>query len=712
MAKSKKTRKKKQESPDNLENQGAEVTPGEESVGTEETQAPETLAEDAPAEDAQDEGASEEEAPVEEAPEEETSSEEVPDEEVPDEEAPADDSPAEGASQEEAPVEASQLQPMHSGTGFLGPYELRGELGRGAMAIVWRAFDPKLEREVAIKEPLFDSRLSPDIVEEMSMRFVKEGKAAARLNHPGIITIFAADVYDGRPAIVMELVEGKTLSDVLDSGALEPHTALAILDQLLEAVGYAHAQGIVHRDIKPDNIFLSNQGRVKLGDFGIAHIEDSNQTKATQIGTVLGTPGYMAPEQATGSTVDNRTDLFAIGTIAHEMFTGKNPFGAGEEGNTTVLLYRIVHEEAPLIPDYNVQGLPLDIRPAVMAALAKDPAQRPQTAQVFKEMLGGAALPAPVAVAASSSKSKWQPFALVGGIGALAIIAIFFFANNSSGGGSGGYIAPSSSAPIERATDEAADAGAESLTDQQDVKETLDCEYLILGTGEAWASMALLAAQNNGNSKVIAISSGSENTSNSELTKMISSAKGLGVEFIFNAELVNFDIEQSITGSQITQALFEDNTGRQVLVNARQEVVEISPADELAYVESLQNMNTWPPSNGDYIVRMAGFPDDVVFVRSSPDVQGPPRQNYGHNKIAYLGNGDRRVILVATGQTVTGSDGHQWFVVKIPPDFRNSSSQWQHFSGLPMEGYVRADVVQLLNRNRDGTPDWSTVSLS
>ncbi|MCL2808385.1 MAG: serine/threonine protein kinase, partial [Coriobacteriia bacterium] len=290
----------------------------------------------------------------------------------------------------------------------LGPYELRGELGRGAMAKVWRAWDSKLHRDVAIKEPHFDERLTQDALAELGTRFVREGVAAARLNHPGIVTIYAADIYDGRPVIVMELVEGMTLGEMLQAGALAPQVALDVLDQLLDAVAYAHSQGVVHRDIKPDNIFVSKDGRVKLSDFGIARLEDAAHTKATQIGTVLGTPGYMAPEQATGSDVDSRTDLFAIGTIAYEMLTGNNPFGAGESTNAASLLYKIVHEPEAELPIDVSAGLLSDIRPAIHTALNKSPDERPQNAAGFKAMLRGAPLETRHSTASPPDASKTQ----------------------------------------------------------------------------------------------------------------------------------------------------------------------------------------------------------------------------------------------------------------------------------------------------------------
>ena len=353
----------------------------------------------------------------------------------------------ESASNDEAPKTEEHQE-------HLGPYELRGELGRGAMARVWRAWDPNLEREVAIKEPLFDPRLDSGVLEEMGRRFVKEGRAAARLQHPNIVTIYAADVYDGRPAIVMELVEGVTLGDILERGKLEPAIALEALDQLLDAVGYAHSKDVVHRDIKPENIFVSEEGKVKLADFGIARVDDGSATRATVVGAVLGTPGYMSPEQATGAPVDSRSDLFSIGVVGYEMLSGRNPFGAGEGTDSTTLLYRIVHEPAPELPDSAAEGLPADLRPAIMAALAKNPDDRPQTANDFKAMLHGKAnaptarlapaAPAPsdgLATAVVQTKSglpKWTPYAIAAGVCVVVLIVVLFGALSGGGGGGGG----------------------------------------------------------------------------------------------------------------------------------------------------------------------------------------------------------------------------------------------------------------------------------
>ena len=275
---------------------------------------------------------------------------------------------------------------------MLGPYQIRSELGRGAMAVVWRAWDPTLEREVALKEPVIPHGLDSSLVHEFSARFVQEGKAAAKLAHPGIVTIYAADIYEGRPVLVMELIEGESLGHMLTRGPVAPALALGILEQLLDAVGYAHSHAIIHRDIKPDNVFLTHDGRVKLTDFGIAHVGDT--ASLTQAGTVMGTPGYMAPEQITGAQVDRRADLFAIGVLAYEMLSGQNPFGAGGTLPATTVMYRIVHESAPPLSPIALGELPVDLRPVIGAALAKDPAHRFQDANGFRAALRGGPLPA------------------------------------------------------------------------------------------------------------------------------------------------------------------------------------------------------------------------------------------------------------------------------------------------------------------------------
>ncbi len=352
----------------------------------------------------------------------------------------------------------------------LGPYKIHSELGRGAMAVVWRAHDSVLERDVAIKEPLLPQGLDALAQTEFGARFVREAKAAARLNHPNIVTIHAADIYDGHPAIVMELIEGQTLGQMLERGPLDKALAIHVLEQLLSAVGYAHERGIVHRDIKPDNIFVTPDGRVKLADFGIASL--ASDSTLTQAGTIMGTPGYMAPEQITGAPVDGRADLFSCGVLAYEMLTGQNPFGATEGLPTTTVMYRIVHQAPPELPAEALAELPANLSSVLGAALAKDPADRFSDAASFLAALGGqGSLPVPglgTAVGAAqgmgtmmarlsrvksatmisrgpgkpqeaSWTKSWLPYAAVVGIGLIIMIALLA----SAGGGGGGAVTAS-----------------------------------------------------------------------------------------------------------------------------------------------------------------------------------------------------------------------------------------------------------------------------
>ncbi len=350
---------------------------------------------------------------------------------------------------------------------MLGPYEIRGELGRGAMAVVWRGFDTRLERDVAIKEPVIPQGTDSAAAAELAARFVREGQAAAKLNHPGIVTIHAAEVFDGRAAIVMEVIEGETLATIMDRGPLEPASALAVLDQLLDAVGFAHSKGVVHRDIKPDNVFVTHDGRVKLADFGIAHV--GTGASLTQAGTVMGTPGYMAPEQVTGQPVDSRADIFVIGVIGFEMLTGHNPFGATDGIAPTTIMYRIVHEPAPALPPEAFAGLPADLGYVLATALAKDPTDRFADTHAFRSALAGGpvvtarqsgTVPVAATIASGFAPSgpqfapaitNWTPYLVLGAAVLLVVGGLFFF----SGTPTRGTVPIVSATPTETATIEA-----------------------------------------------------------------------------------------------------------------------------------------------------------------------------------------------------------------------------------------------------------------
>lgn len=268
----------------------------------------------------------------------------------------------------------------------IGPYELHGVLATDAMTRVWHAWDPAFKREVAIRELVFDPQTAPLVREEMGERFVDEARKEALLQHSGIVTTYAADVWDGRPALVMELVEGETLADALRRGRLRPSNAIAILDQLLDAIGYAHSRGAVHCDIKPDNIIVTPAGTVKLDGFVVARFSGPS-LQGTQ-----GTPGYMSPEQASGLPTDERSDLFTLGVVGYEMLTGNNPFGRTDGTDAATLIQRTMHEAIPAMPDIVVEGLSVDPRPAIMSALATYPADRPQTTDEFYALLHGHSL--------------------------------------------------------------------------------------------------------------------------------------------------------------------------------------------------------------------------------------------------------------------------------------------------------------------------------
>ncbi|RZJ26403.1 MAG: serine/threonine protein kinase, partial [Haliea sp.] len=282
----------------------------------------------------------------------------------------------------------------------LGKYQIRRPLGKGAMGVVYEGFDPVIERTVAIKTILPAQLNSADALDIMA-RFKREAQAAGRLNHPGIVAVYdygeeiAQDVSEEdatmmavAPAstqriayIAMEFVKGKELKEYLDKGDRFPLAEVArIMDEILDAMDHAHAQGVVHRDMKPANVMLLDGGRVKVADFGIARVEAS---ELTQAGTVMGTPSYMSPEQFMGHTVDGRSDLFSCGVILYQLLTGERPF-TGE--NTTTIMYKVLREE-PAPPS----ALNLSLSPALDAvlakALAKQPAQRFQNGRAFATAL-------------------------------------------------------------------------------------------------------------------------------------------------------------------------------------------------------------------------------------------------------------------------------------------------------------------------------------
>ncbi len=276
----------------------------------------------------------------------------------------------------------------------LGKYQILGELGRGAMGVVYRGFDPLIEREVAIKT------LRADLLEgneksTLLARFKHEAQAAGRLNHPGIVQVYDYGEENDRVFIAMELIQGKELKEfIAEEARFDLPGIVRLMEELLDALAFAHSKGVVHRDIKPSNIVVLKDGRIKVTDFGIARLESSTLTQA---GNVLGTPSYMSPEQFMAQRVDGRSDLFSSGVLLYELLTGEKPF----IGNSFATIMHKVLRETPIPPSELNITLPAVFDAVVAKALAKRPDDRFQDARAFslalKAALAGKPMPADTA---------------------------------------------------------------------------------------------------------------------------------------------------------------------------------------------------------------------------------------------------------------------------------------------------------------------------
>ena len=260
----------------------------------------------------------------------------------------------------------------------IGRYKILEKIGQGAMAEVFKAHDPKIDRTLAIKV-LREERCTDA---EYRVRFLREAKAAGILAHPNIVTVYDVGEVEDRPYIAMELLEGTPLDRVMKTGQKLPlPDVVSIGIQLAQALGFAHSKGIVHRDMKPSNIVRSGTS-VKVTDFGIARIESQESARQTQMGEILGTPQYMSPEQVLGKDVDARSDLFSVGVILYQLLSGETPF---EADTLTTLLYKIATEEPKPInipPD-----LPASLKRIVERLLKKQPEKRYQSAKEVADAL-------------------------------------------------------------------------------------------------------------------------------------------------------------------------------------------------------------------------------------------------------------------------------------------------------------------------------------
>jgi eukaryotic-like serine/threonine-protein kinase len=262
----------------------------------------------------------------------------------------------------------------------LGKYRIVEVLGKGAMGIVYKGFDPQIERHVAIKT-IRKELVEEEVAEQTIKRFKNEAQAAGRLTHPGIVGIYEYGEDDSTAYIAMEFVQGRGLREFLSHHErFSLHDAVSIMGQLLEAIDYAHEQGIVHRDIKPANIIMMANGKLKVADFGIARISNSN---LTTVGSVMGTPSYMSPEQFAGSQVDRRADLFSCGVVFYELLTGSKPF----TGATETIAYKICHEPHPDPSTVDPKHVPAIFDRVIAKALAKKPEMRFQNAREFADAI-------------------------------------------------------------------------------------------------------------------------------------------------------------------------------------------------------------------------------------------------------------------------------------------------------------------------------------
>jgi serine/threonine protein kinase len=283
----------------------------------------------------------------------------------------------------------------------IGRYQIMGELGRGAMGVVYHAVDPNIGRSVAIKTIRLTEVCNEQEQAKLRERLFREARSAGMLSHPGIVTIYDVQEQDGLAYIAMEFVDGPTLDHVLsEDRAMRPDEIFSVLGQTAVALDYAHSKGIVHRDIKPANIMIARDGTTKITDFGIAKITASEQF--TMTGTIVGTPHYMSPEQVQGKPVDGRSDQFSLAVIAYEILTGEKPY-TGE--HLTTVVYKIVAEDFPAPRRLN-PSITGPIEQVLRKGLSKKPDQRYRNCSEFVEALEKAC----------GASAGWQPMARGGSL--------------------------------------------------------------------------------------------------------------------------------------------------------------------------------------------------------------------------------------------------------------------------------------------------------
>jgi len=313
---------------------------------------------------------------------------------------------------------------------YIGRYHILERLGEGGMATVYKAFDTRLEAEVAIKVIRVEE-LPPKVLDRALKRFAREAKALARLTHPNIVRVIDTGEHEGAPYLVMPYLPGGSLKQVLrERGRLPWEEALQMLIPIARALGYAHRQGMIHRDVKPSNILITEDGELILTDFGIAKILGEETTvDLTGTRALVGTPEYMAPEQVTSRAVDARVDIYALGVVLYEMLTGRKPYQAD---TPMAVMIKHVHDPLPRPREF-VPDLPEEVERILLKALAKDPDERYQTMDELAAALARALVqrdipPAPVPTGGVHTPVKrgalwpWISLAVVACIGGTLLL--------------------------------------------------------------------------------------------------------------------------------------------------------------------------------------------------------------------------------------------------------------------------------------------------
>jgi serine/threonine-protein kinase len=274
--------------------------------------------------------------------------------------------------------------PTETGERYIGKYRIKGELGRGGMGAVYLAEQPGLGRESPNKALTPAAPPHPVALK----RFMQEAQVMARTSHPNLVQVHDIELMGDANYIVLEFVRGNSLRDWLNRGPIPLPQVFAVMHGVLQALDYAHKRAIVHRDMKPENVLLSDEGVVKVADFGIARLTDDSGAggTATKTGTTVGTPQYMSPEQVASSKVDGRSDLYSTGIMFYELVVGQPPFTASEADGPFTLMAKHV-QAPPKPPSVHRPGLDLGLEEVILKSLSKRPEDRYQTGQEFDDAI-------------------------------------------------------------------------------------------------------------------------------------------------------------------------------------------------------------------------------------------------------------------------------------------------------------------------------------